>query len=222
MCVYTYYRDTLTVDTNQEELGVTVMPNDHQLKELISLEDSNKDMGDTISPAVTTNTTTTEEIQTVLKPVSHLLAAGQEESLVPATCTDQQKSSKENSKQCFIEIPSAPVELTESQEMKWKDQETQCKDRDKESLEKSSYHITHEKSYFQKYLIDKGLNYQWQFDTKRAETSGLELCLSMYTDSDVLDENNKFICKACTDKKQCVYAYKIKNLISYVVCTEIL
>ena len=109
---------------------------------------------------------------------------------MPTVCTDQQNLSKEDSKQCFIEIPSTSVGLTESQEMKWKDKEIQCnKDRDKESLEKSSYHITHEKSYFQKYLIEKGLNYQWQFDTKQAGTSGLELCLSMYTDLDVLDEN---------------------------------
>ena len=115
---------------------------------------------------------------------------------------------KEDSKQCIKEVPSALVHLTESQEMKCKDQETQCKDRDKESLEKSGYHITHEKSYFQQYLIEKRLNYQSQIDTKWAETSDLENCLSMYTDLDVLDEDNKFICRACTAQKQRMYAYK--------------
>ena len=203
----------MTVGTNQQELRVTVIPNDHLLIGPTSFEGGDKDMGNTLSTAVTRNTTAehNSELQDVLKPVTHLPAAGQKESLVSIAYSDQQNLAKEDSKQYINEVPSAPIQLMESQEMKCKDQEIQCKDRDKESLEKSSYHITHEKSYFQQYLIEKGLNYQSQINSKWAETSNLENCLSMFTDLDVLDEDNKFICKACTAKKQCMYAYKLNN-----------
>ena len=118
--------------------------------------------------------------------------------------SDQQNLFQENSLQSTKEIPSTPAKLSKSQGMNWKEQEPQCKDRDKESLEKSNYCITHKKSYFQEYLTEKGLNYQSKLVTKWTETSDLEFCLSMYTDLDVLDEDNKFICQACTEKKQCM------------------
>ena len=61
--------------------------------------------------------------------------------------------------------------------------------------------IITKKGYFQQYLIEKGLNHQP--NGKLVKETELEFCLSMYTDLDVLDEDNKFICKACTAQKQC-------------------
>ena len=56
MCVYTYVLSEilLTLGTNQEELGVTVTPIDHQLKGPIGFEGSDKSIGDITLPAVTT------------------------------------------------------------------------------------------------------------------------------------------------------------------------
>ena len=61
--------------------------------------------------------------------------------------------------------------------------------------------IITKKGYFQQYLTEKGLNHQP--NGKLVKTTDLEFCLSMYTDLDVLDEDNKFICKPCTAQKQC-------------------
>lgn len=61
--------------------------------------------------------------------------------------------------------------------------------------------IITKKGYFQQYLTEKGLNHQ--SNGKLVKTTDLEFCLSMYTDLDVLDEYNKFICKPCTAQKQC-------------------
>lgn len=140
-----------------------------------------------------------------------------------AAHSDQQNLFQENSLQSTKEIPNTPAQLSESQGMNWMEQEPQCKNRDKESLEKSNYLITHKKSYFQEYLIEKGLNYQSKLVTEWTETSDLEFCLSMYTDLDVLDEDNKFICQACTEKKQCVCMFNlvmISMYICYSKCTS--
>ena len=61
--------------------------------------------------------------------------------------------------------------------------------------------IVTKKNYFQQYLIEKGLNHQP--NGVQVKATDLQFCLSMYTDLDVLDEDNKFICKACTAQKQC-------------------
>ena len=64
---------------------------------------------------------------------------------------------------------------------------------------------THDKDHFQKHLSIKGLNHHHLKPQQKFSKSSLQLCLSMYTGLDVLDEDNKFICKACTDKKQCEF-----------------
>ena len=66
-----------------------------------------------------------------------------------------------------------------------------------------NYLTTHHKDHFQEYLIGKGLNHQLRSLRNQVDTSDLQFCLSMFTDLDVLDEDNKFVCKMCTTQKQC-------------------
>ena len=81
-----------------------------------------------------------------------------------------------------------------SQEAKQEDQRAKSRDARKEKREKKL--ITHKKNKFQDYLIKKGLNYLSK--GKQEEGTDLQICLSAYTDLDVLDKDNKFICQACT------------------------
>ena len=66
--------------------------------------------------------------------------------------------------------------------------------------ERHNYLITHDKDHFQEYLSKEGLHHQLRSKRTQHDMSDLELCLSLFTDLDVLDENNKFVCKACTAK----------------------
>ena len=91
--------------------------------------------------------------------------------------------------------------LVVSQQMKQQDHLTQYK----ENPAQHNYLTTHDKNHFQEYLSIKGLNHHHLKSQQKFSESGLQFCLSMYTDLDILDENNKFICKACTDKKQCEF-----------------
>ena len=84
------------------------------------------------------------------------------------------------------------------------DHRAQYKEKDKE---KPNYLTTHDKIHFQKYLNKRGLNFQSTLGKKEAYTSDLQFCLSAYTDLDVLDEDNKFICQACTVQKQCEFIH---------------
>jgi len=106
-----------------------------------------------------------------------------------------------SSKGSDMGIVNSPAHFSVSQEKtKQGHQEAQYNDKDKVDLKKHHYLITHNKENFQQYLIEKGLNYQSK--TKQVEMCDLQFCLSMYTDLDVLDENNKFLCQACQAQKQ--------------------
>ena len=94
------------------------------------------------------------------------------------------------------EIARDPAKLSAPPETKQEDQGAQYD----ENIENQN--IVNYKNHFQKYLIKKGLNHQPMGGHK--ETNDLQRCLSSYTDLDVLDEDNKFICKTCTAKKQCM------------------
>ena len=88
-----------------------------------------------------------------------------------------------------------------SQEAEQEDQRAKSRHARKEKRKKKL--ITHKKNEFQKYLIKKRLNYQSK--GKQEEGTDLQICLSAYTDLDVLDEDNKFICQACTRQNQCMF-----------------
>lgn len=66
-----------------------------------------------------------------------------------------------------------------------------------------NYLVTHNKDHFQEYLIEKGQNHQLRSLRDQVDTSDLQFYLSMFTDLDVLDEDNKFICKMCTTRNHC-------------------
>ena len=102
---------------------------------------------------------------------------------------------------------SGPAKLSASQKAKQEHQKAEA--------DKLKYLITHNKNEFQEYLIKKGLNYQRK--GKWVETSDLQFCLSMYTGLDVLDENNMFICQACTKQKQCtsINYYIVDSYLMY-------
>ena len=65
----------------------------------------------------------------------------------------------------------------------------------------SSEAVVHNKNVFQKHLKEGGYKYQYSH-TATTDHTDLERCLSVFTDLDVLDEDNKFICKHCTEEKQ--------------------
>ena len=114
----------------------------------------------------------------------------------------------QNLQQGTDEVTSSLEKLSASQEPKQEYHEAQT----------DKFGITHTKDKFQEYLIKKGLNYQPK--GKWVETTDLQFCLSMYTDLDVLDEDNKFICQACTKQKQCTYIHKLAT--TYVNILNIL
>ena len=64
----------------------------------------------------------------------------------------------------------------------------------------SSQAIVHDKNVFQKHLKENG--YKYQYSHTAIDHTDLEHCLSTFTDLDVLDADNKFICKHCTERKQ--------------------
>ena len=172
--------------------------NHHHLKKPEGLEGSDTCMTNT--PAVTVPGTTATELiinnsdtQSRPKQVTHAFsAAGMVESALLADYVSQQN---DKNLKLTEEISSDPAELSVSQKAKQEHQKAEA------DIEK--HFITHNKNKFQEYLIKKGLNHQPK--GKRVETSDLQFCLSMYTDLDVLDEDNKFICQACTKQNQCMF-----------------
>ena len=66
--------------------------------------------------------------------------------------------------------------------------------------------IVHDKNTFQEHLRMNGYQHQYshsiQMPTVQQYSTDLEHCLSVFTDLDVLDEDNKFICKPCSEKQQ--------------------
>ena len=53
--------------------------------------------------------------------------------------------------------------------------------------------------------MEKGLNHQLKSIRSQVDTDDLQYSLSMFTNLDVLDEDNKFVCKMCTEQRQCEY-----------------
>ena len=78
--------------------------------------------------------------------------------------------------------------------------QTNCKKLKTENDDDSSQAIVHNKNVFQEHLKENG--YQYQYNCTTTDHTDLEHCLSAFTDLDVLDEDNKFICKHCTERKQ--------------------
>lgn len=164
------------------------------------------DMGKTNDPDMTSSETAvieydlynSDEQNRKLKSATQTYpSVGQQDSLILATHLETIPESSDESLQGDIgETESNSAHICTSQESQLPaDQECQYT----EDLEKQL--ITHDNNSFQEFLIKKGLNHQ----TKRRWVGkcDLELCLSMYTKLEVLDENNKFICKSCTAQKQC-------------------
>ena len=108
-----------------------------------------------------------------------------------------------NSNQLHVTNRFHENSLVVSQQMKQEDQMTQYKEN---PAPQHNYLTTHDKNHFQKHLSIKGLNHHHVKSQHKFSGSDLQFCLSMYTDLDILDENNKFICNACTDKKKCEFA----------------
>ena len=69
------------------------------------------------------------------------------------------------------------------------------------NIQNHSFLITHDKDHFQEYLSEEELHHQLESKRRQHDMSDLQLCLLLFTDVDVLDENNKFVCKACTAKE---------------------
>ena len=175
----------------------------------INLEGSDTGIKDIPSIQAPRNTATrhnsdNSDPEIKIKPVNHLPARGQVESTVLAAHIDKQNLHEKVIKNSQG-IESTSAQWAESQETKLKNQEAQYQDRVKENYEQHKYLITHNKDYFQECLIEKRLNYQFKPEMKQAETSDVQFSLSLYTDLDVLDEDNKFICEACTVQNQCMY-----------------
>ena len=123
--------------------------------------------------------------------------------LVPGnTATDDVKVDQ-MLRQGTEEIASDPANLSAPPETKQEDQGAQYDEIiENQNIENYKFRVTNYKNHFQEYLLKKGLNYQPMGGHN--ETNDLQRCLSSYTDLDVLDQDNKFICKACTEKKQCM------------------
>ena len=68
--------------------------------------------------------------------------------------------------------------------------------------ENYGFRVTSYKNHFQEYLIKKGYNHQPK--GRQNIVNDLQLCLSSYTDLNGLDDDNKFICKTCTARNQCM------------------
>lgn len=92
--------------------------------------------------------------------------------------------------------------LSTPQQTQQQDHQAQYGYRVKDNFNNHNNLITHDKDHFQEYLSKEGLNHQLRSKTKQDDMSDLQFCLSLFTDLDVLDENNKFVCRTCT---QCEY-----------------
>ena len=133
--------------------------------------------------------------ETALSPTK--LSASQEANQENQEATKYELMGKEKSQDTEETTPD-PGKLSVSQ---GDNQIVQEDTKDDYTDEKRHKKIISEKNYFQQYLIEKGLNHQLK--EKTVGMTDLQFCLSMYTDLDVLDEDNKFIRKACNARKQC-------------------
>lgn len=65
--------------------------------------------------------------------------------------------------------------------------------------------VAHDSSVFQEHLKKSGYKHLYRHSTQLNAVQNfltdLEHCLFTFTDLDVLDEDNKFICKSCTERK---------------------
>lgn len=116
--------------------------------------------------------------------------------------TNNEENFDQKSQQGTEKTASDPAKLSASPEAKQEDQGTHHDNGQHQDNENYEFRVTNYKNHFQEYLIKKGLNHQPK--GRQNITNDLQLCLSSYTDLDVLDEDNKFICKACTAQKQCM------------------
>ena len=64
--------------------------------------------------------------------------------------------------------------------------------------------VAKDKDAFQQYLVQKGLNHLTEANKKHIAHYDLQRSLFEHTDFDVLDEENKFICRSC-EKNQRTY-----------------
>ena len=203
---------SFTTDTDHsvppvELEGPNDTTNSNQPKEPKSLEGSDTGLPAITVPATAPNLSSDNtDMKSELNPVSltNVTSPGGASAL-----PDHQNIDKSLDQQGTEEISSGPAKLSASQKAKQEHQKAEA--------DKLKYLITHNKNEFQEYLIKKGLNYQPK--GKQVETTDLQFCLSMYTDLDVLDENNMFICQACTKQKQrtsinyyIVYRYLVYNI----------
>ena len=86
--------------------------------------------------------------------------------------------------------------------------------------------IVSDKNEFQEHLRMNGYQHQYshsvQMFTVQQYSTDLEYCLSAFTDLDVLDEDNKFICKSCSEKQQrkvlvAILNVNLCNVSSYIL-----
>ena len=120
------------------------------------------------------------------------------------TCTNlsTQQSVEENSRSLSVQHSAFPV----TKEVK---QDIHQKDTEKEGVENCQSNATFrsvakDKDAFQQYLVQKGLNYLTEANKKLIAHYDLQHSLFEHTDFDVLDEENKFICRSC-EKNQRTY-----------------
>ena len=204
---------TLQNDMPLEKLETqNVADNGNRSEEPESSEGSDTGMGNGPTVAVqgttdTENNSNTSAMQRNLSQTKQPSAAEALESLTTTQHIAQKNASEkadQKSQQGIEETAGGPTNLPASQETNQEVEEAQQEDTENKTLEVEHHksNITNNKDLFQEYLMKKGLKYQLK--GKQAGTSDLQSCLSVYTDLDVLDEDNKFICQACTAQKQCM------------------
>ena len=71
----------------------------------------------------------------------------------------------------------------------------------------NSRSFTKDKDAFQQYLIQNGFNHLTEANKKLIAHYDLQRSLFEHTDFDVLDKENKFICRSCCPKNQRMYVY---------------
>ena len=214
----TLQHPTLQNDISLEKLETqNVADNGNQSKEPESSEGSDTGMGNSPTVAVpgitdTENNSNTSTMQSNLTQAKQPSAVEVLESLTPNQHIAEKNAAKkadQKSQQGIEETAGVSSELPASQETKQEVEEAQQEDTENKTLEVEHHksNITNDKDLFQEYLMKKGLKHQPK--GKQAYTNDLQFCLSVHTDLDVLDENNKFICQACTAQKQCMLINKI-------------
>ena len=171
--------------TNSNGASASSSNQQHSSMECMSLQNSN---------SVQQNTATSP------KQMSSFLSTGTANTSKYTTDLKTQQSTEESN--------SYSAELSTSQsteEIKQQHHQGGCRN-DTHAEESDNYcnTVTKDREAFQQYLIQKQLHHLTKENKKQTikKKADLQLCLFMHTDLDVLDENNKFICRECTAKKQ--------------------